>query len=66
MTLYALVSASWWLRIRVNVVRSPERGEVPAEVQFEVAPNTVTDTTELGATGLRIGPGQHWEDHVIA
>ena len=40
--------------IRVIVVRPPERREVPAEVQFEVAPNTVTDTTDLG-TAMRPG-----------
>ena len=36
------------LLIRVIVVRPPERREVTAEVQFEIAPNTVTDTTDLG------------------
>ena len=34
---------------------SPERWEVPAEVQFEVAPNAVTDTTDLGTARLRTG-----------
>jgi hypothetical protein len=54
------------MRIRVSVARRPEPREVPAEVQFEVAANPVTDTTELGTAGLRTGQGQHWEDHVIA
>ena len=31
-------------RVRVIIARPPERREVPAEVQFEVARNTVTDT----------------------
>ena len=30
--------------LRVITVRPPERREVPAEVQFEVAGNAVTDT----------------------
>ena len=54
------------LRMRVIAVRPPERVEVPAEVQFEVAPSAVTDITELGTARLRTGPGQHWEDHVVA
>jgi hypothetical protein len=54
------------LRIRVIVVRPPERWEVPAEVQFEVAPKTVADITELGAARLRTGPRQGWEEHVVA
>jgi hypothetical protein len=41
------------LLIRVIVVRPPERREVPAEVQFEVARNPVTDVAELGAARLR-------------
>ncbi len=41
------------LLIRVIVVRPPERWEVPAEVQFEVAPNTVTDVTNLRTARLR-------------
>ena len=46
------------LRIRVIVVRPPERREVPAEVPFEVARKTVTDTTDLGTARLRTGQGQ--------
>ena len=46
------------LRIRVIVVRPPERREVPAEVQFEVARDTVTDTADLGTARLRTGQGQ--------
>jgi hypothetical protein len=36
-------------RMRVIVVRPPQRREVPAEVQFEVARNPVTDAAELSA-----------------
>jgi len=36
----------------------PNPWEVPAEVQFEVAPNTVTDITDLGTARLRTGHGQ--------
>ncbi len=54
------------LLLRVIISRPPELGEVAAEIQFEVAASSVTDTTELGAARLRIGPGQHWEDHFIA
>jgi hypothetical protein len=43
------------LLIRVIVVRPPERREVPAEVQFEVARKTVTDITDLGPARLRPG-----------
>src|SRR5271166_4599610 len=43
---------------RVMVVRPPQRREVPAEVQFEIARNAVTDITELCAARLRAGPGQ--------
>ena len=46
------------LRISFIVVRPPEPREVPAEVQFEVAPNTVSDITNLGTARLRAGPGQ--------
>ena len=46
------------LGLRVVVVRPPERREVPAEVQFEVAPKTVTDTTDLGTARLCPGRGQ--------
>ena len=45
------------LRI-VLFVRPPELREVPAEVQFEVARNAVTDTPDLGAARLRTGQGQ--------
>ena len=54
------------LRVRGNVLRRPERREVPAKVQFEVARKTVTDITELGAARLRTRPRQGWEEHVIA
>src|SRR5580693_5956622 len=53
------------LLIRV-VVCPPERREVPAEVQFEVAPNTVTDVTNLRTARLRIWQGQQWEEQVVA
>ena len=46
------------LRTRVIMVRPPERREVPAEVQFEVARNTVTDTADLGTARLGTGLGQ--------
>jgi hypothetical protein len=36
----------------------PERREVPAEVQFEVARSAVTDTADLGTARLRTGLGQ--------
>ena len=48
------------------VVLPPERSEVPAEVQFEVARNTVTDPTDLGTARLRTGQGQEWEEQVVA
>jgi hypothetical protein len=54
------------LRVCGIVLRRPKRREVPAEVQFEVAPKTVTDITELGAARLRTGPRQGWEEHVVA
>jgi hypothetical protein len=54
------------LRVRGIVPRRPKRREVPAKVQFEVAPNTVTNVTELGAARLRTGPRQGWEEHVVA
>ena len=53
-------------RIRAIAIRPSERREVTAEVQFEVAPNAVTEPTELASAGLRTEPGQHWEDHVVA
>src|SRR5208283_616653 len=52
--------------IRVIVVRPPERREVPAEVQFEVAPNAVTDITNLRTARLRTWQGQQWEEQVVA
>src|SRR5579864_872778 len=54
------------LCVRVIAVRPPERWEVPAEVQFEVASKTVTDITDLGPARLRIGQGQQWEEQVVA
>src|SRR5271165_1430325 len=62
-------SASGWrngLLLRVIVVRPPERREVPAEVQFEVAPNAVTDITNLRTARLRTWQGQQWEEQVVA
>jgi hypothetical protein len=53
-------------RIRAIAIRPSKRREVSAEVQFEVAANGVTDITEPGTARLRIGPAQHWEDHVVA
>src|SRR3984885_14044422 len=49
-----------------SFVRPPERREVPAEVQFEVAPNTVTDITNLRTARLRTGHGQQWKEQVVA
>src|ERR1700733_15981051 len=47
--------------------RPPARArEVPAEVRFEVARNTVTDITDLDTTRLRAGRGQGREEHVGA
>jgi len=45
------------LRIRVIVVRPPERRQVPAEVQFEVARNAVTHTADPGTARPLTGPG---------
>jgi hypothetical protein len=50
----------------IAAVRLPERRQIPAEVQFEVAGNAITDITYLGAARLRAGPGQDREDHVVA
>src|ERR1700675_2038622 len=54
------------LLTRVMVVRLPERRQVPAEVQFEVARNAVTDIVDLGTARLCTGQGQHWEEQVVA
>jgi hypothetical protein len=54
------------LRIGFVIVGRPERRQIPAEVQLEIAPNAVADITELAAPRLRIGPGQHWENHLVA
>src|ERR1700676_4762907 len=54
------------LLIRVIVVRPPERRQVPAEVQFEVARNAVTDIADLGTARLGTGQGQQWEEQVVA
>jgi hypothetical protein len=48
------------------VVLPPERGEIPAEVQFEVAWNTVTNIADLGTARLRTWQGQQWEEQVVA
>src|SRR5277367_7126989 len=48
------------------MVRWPERREAPAEVKFEIAPNTVTDAANLGAARLRTWQGQQWEEQVGA
>src|SRR3984885_9026773 len=53
-------------RLRVVVVRLPERRQVPAEVQFEVARNAVTDIADLGTARLCTGQGQQWEEQVVA
>src|SRR6202162_6380159 len=53
------------LRIRV-VLRPPERRQIPAEVQFEVARNSVTDIADLGTARLRTWQGQQWEEQVGA
>ena len=44
----------------------PNEGEVPAEVQFEVAPNAVTDIANLRAARLRTWQGQQWKEQVDA
>src|SRR6202021_360898 len=54
------------LLIRVIVVRPPERREVPAEVQFEVARDAVTDITDLGTARLGAWQGQQREEQVVA
>ena len=54
------------LLTRVVVVRPPERRQVPAEVQFEVARNAVADIADLGAARLRTWQGQQWEEQVVA
>src|ERR1700733_4770151 len=54
------------LPMRVIVVGLPERRQVSAEVQFEVARNTVTDTADLGTARLRTWQGQQWEEQVDA
>src|ERR1700726_3179708 len=47
-------------------VRPPERGQVPAEIQFEVARNAVPDIADLGTARLCTGQGQHREEQVVA
>src|SRR5271170_3207477 len=54
------------MRIRVIVGRRPERREVPAEVQFEVAPNTITEVADFRAARLCTGQGQQWKEEVVA
>jgi hypothetical protein len=54
------------LRIPFIVVRPAERREVPAEVQFEVAPNTLADITNLRTARLRTWQGQQREEQVDA
>src|ERR1700722_6070245 len=54
------------LRLRVIIVRLPERRQVPSEVQFEVARNAVTDVADLGTARLCTGQGQQWEEQVVA
>src|SRR5579862_7937400 len=54
------------LPIRVIVVRTPERRQVLAEVQFEVARNAVTDIADLGAARLCTGQGQQWKKQFVA
>ncbi|SRR6266403_3855882 len=44
----------------------PERRKVSAEVQFEVAPKTVTKSTDLGTARQLTGPGQGREEYVGA
>src|SRR5580704_5653317 len=54
------------MRIRVIVVRRPERREVPTEVQFEVAPHAITEVTDLRTARLCTGQGQQWKEQVVA
>jgi hypothetical protein len=49
-----------------SVVGPPERREIPAEVQFEVTPNTVSNITDLRSARLRTWQGQQWEEQVVA
>jgi len=51
------ISSSLLNALDVIVPRPPEQRQVPAEVQFEVAANTVTDIPELGTARLRIWQG---------
>jgi len=50
----------------VIVVGRPERRQVAAEVQFEVARNAVTDVADLGTARLGAGPGEGREEQVVA
>src|SRR5579859_3976745 len=61
-----IAQGSAGLVTRIIVVRGPERRQVSAEVQFEVAWNAITDIANLGATRLGIGQSQQWEKQVGA
>src|SRR5271154_4447557 len=54
------------LRSRGIVIRRSQRREVPAEVQLEVARNTVTEIADLGAARLCSGQGQQREEEIVA
>jgi hypothetical protein len=43
----------------------PSAGRLPAEVQFEVAPNAVTHTADPGTAPPLTGPRQGSEEHVV-
>src|SRR5690349_3016941 len=48
------------------VVCTPERRKVTSEVQFEVAPNTVTEITDLRPTRLRTWQREQREKQIVA
>ena len=54
------------LPIRLIGVRPPERREVPTEVQFEVARNTVTDIADLGTDACAPGNASNGKNKSIA
>src|SRR5690348_14407866 len=49
-----------------GIVVRPERRQVSAEVQFEVAANAVTNITNLRTASLRAWQGQQREEQVVA
>ena len=51
--------------MRAVVDGLPQRREVPAEVQFEVARNAVADAEELGTARLRVGRARVFQIEVV-